>query len=173
MEESFYLKNFVFLWSIKIFAAWNIIVWTLERVGRWFLQNSPHHSWIHLYPLPHCLPCVWHYTKCQGYNDDKTEIISILVDHRIYWESKNETNNYKISYVSKICWAYPQHRDFELVIWNTLVQISTIVLSSTNSGHHHSTTTFSIKPSLTIPYKNGRLPTPTFPITFPDVLTFL
>lgn len=26
--------------------------------------------------------------------DDKTEIILILVDHRIYWETKNETNNY-------------------------------------------------------------------------------
>lgn len=131
-------------------------------------------SWIYPYlssaPL---LPRVWHYTECQVYNDDKREIIPFLVDHRIYWERKNETNNYTTNFLcSKICRAYTQHRDFEPVVWNTLTQIYTIVLSSSNSGHN-SSTTFSIKLSLTILHKNGTLPTPTFPITFPDVLTFV
>lgn len=132
-------------------------------------------SWIYPYlssaPL---LPCVWHYTECQVHNDDKREIIPFLK-----WitestgKGKNETNNYRTNFLcSKICRAYTQHRDFEPVVWNTLTQIYTIVLSSSNSGHN-SSITFSIKLSLTIPHKNGTLLTPTFPITFPDVLTFV
>lgn len=160
LEESFYSSKELpcFLWSVRTSAAWNIYSMNFKRQG--FEGGIPSkfpfliHEFIHIYPLPHCLPCPWHYTKYQANNDDKTEIIPFLMDHRIYWERKNETNKYTIKFLySKICRAYTQHRDFEPVVWNTLVQISTIVLSSSNSGHH-STITFSIKSSLTILYKS-------------------
>lgn len=101
----------------------------------------------------------------------KTERIStVLVDLRIYQESKNETNNYTI-YVSKHAEPAPNTRLLNLPETH-LPKYPPQLCPSPNSGHHP-TSTFSVKPSLTILYKNDILLNPTFPITCPDVPTFL